>query len=122
MGSSPAAPILDHGTGNEESTPMRARIYQTPKSAMQSGRARSHVWMLVYTAEQKRTPDALMGWIGGAETQTQVRLRFPTRDAAIAYADANGIDYEVETAHGRKVRPKQYSDNFKFGRIYNWTH
>jgi hypothetical protein len=63
-----------------------------------------------------------MGWIGSADTQTQVRLSFPTREEAIAYAEREGIAYAVEIEQPRRVRPKAYADNFRYGRMENWTH
>ena len=100
----------------------RARIYQPPKSAMQSGYAGTHVWVLEFEPDSRNRPDPLMGWIGQGDTQTQVRLRFPTREEAIAYAEQNGIAYDLEITQVRRIRPKAYADNFRFGRRENWTH
>jgi hypothetical protein len=102
--------------------PGRARIYRKPKTAMQSGVAGTHVWILEFEATERRRADPLMGWSGGADTQTQVRLKFDTREEAIAYADREGLTYDVELPHDRTFRPKVYADNFKFGRTDNWTH
>ncbi len=63
----------------------RARIYQQPKSAMQSGAAGDD-WLLDYAPAVARRADPLMGWIGSADTQAQVRLRFATREEAVSYA------------------------------------
>lgn len=101
---------------------MRARIYQPPKTAMQSGWAKTHAWTLEFVNGHAKRPDPLMGWTGGGDTQAQVRLTFDTREEAIAYAERNGLQYEVEIAQERRVRPKAYADNFKFGRVENWTH
>ncbi len=101
---------------------MRARIYRLPKSAMQSGVAGTHEWMLEFEQVDRRVADPLMGWIGSADTQTQVRLRFDTADEAVAYAKKNGITYQMELPQDRKLKPKAYADNFKFGRSENWTH
>ena len=101
---------------------MRARIFQPPKNAMQSGWAKTHQWVLEFVPSTAKRPDALMGWAGGADTQTQVRLTFETRDEAIAYANGAGLTYEVEIPHHRKVKPKAYADNFRYGRSENWTH
>ena len=102
---------------------MTARIYLPPRSAMQSGRAKTHEWVLEHLAQQPKAADPLMGWIGGAETQSTVRLKFPTRDAAVAYAQANGIEFVVEpVTPGPGLKPKAYADNFKFGRRENWSH
>ena len=101
---------------------LRARIYQQPKNAMQSGWDGTHRWLLEYEPAVPRRPDPLMGWIGSSDTQAQVRLTFPTREAAISYAEANAIPYDLELPHERRVKPKAYADNFRYGRIDNWTH
>ena len=41
---------------------------------------------------------------------------------ALAYAEREGLHYEVELSPMRKFVPKSYSDNFRFGRAENWTH
>jgi hypothetical protein len=107
---------------NERTIPMRARIYQQPKNAMQSGRAGSAEWMLEFEPAQPRQADPLMGWIGGTDTQTQVRLRFDSRDEAVAYADRHGVACEIELPPLHRLRGKSYSDNFRPGRRENWTH
>ncbi len=101
---------------------MRARIFQPPKTAMQSGWAKTHVWVLEFMNTHARTADPLMGWTGGGDTQTQVKLSFETREEAIAYAQRNGIDYDLEISQARRVKPKAYADNFKYNRVENWTH
>ena len=101
---------------------MRARIYQPPRNAMQSGRAGSHEWMLDYEMAERSVADPLMGWNGSTDTQAQVRLRFPTKEEAVAYATRNGITYDLELPIVRKIRQKAYADNFKAGRAENWTH
>jgi hypothetical protein len=100
---------------------MRARIFMPPKSAMQSGRA-GHEWLLVFASDAPERADSLMGWIGGGDTQAQVRLWFATREEAIAYAERNDIQYDVELPRERRVRTKAYSDNFSYTRHENWTH
>ncbi len=101
---------------------MTARIYQPPKSAMQSGRAGTHHWVLEFEPSEPRRADPLMGWIGSADTQRQVRLSFATREEAVAYAQRQGLAFEVELPQARHVRPKAYADNFRFGRTEMWTH
>ena len=101
---------------------MRARIYQPPKTAMQSGWASTHQWVLEFKPSSAPRPDPLMGWIGGGDTQEQVHLHFDTRDEAVAYAEKRGIDYDLELPQARRIKPKAYADNFHYGRIENWTH
>jgi hypothetical protein len=101
---------------------MRARIFLPPKSAMQSGTARTHRWRLEYEPETPKIRDPLMGWTGSDDMRQQIKLEFDTREAAIAYAERNGIPYDLEipTAHYKK--PKAYADNFRADRKENWTH
>ncbi len=102
---------------------MRARIFQRPKTATQSGTAGAGCWVLDYGSSQREQNDPLMGWWGGTSTQGQVRLSFPTKDEAIAYAQANGIEFDVELPPAASpIKPKVYADNFRYGRHDNWTH
>ncbi|MBU6497872.1 MAG: ETC complex I subunit [Rhodospirillales bacterium] len=101
---------------------MRARIFRQPKTAMQSGQAGTHEWVLEFPPAEPSRADALMGWIGSADTRAQVRLKFATRDEALAYAAREGLACDVELPRERAMRPKAYADNFRFGRSENWTH
>lgn len=100
-----------------------ARIYQPPKSAMQSGRAKAQGWLLEYVPAEAKVLDPLTGWVGSGDMRGQLRLRFDSREQAVAYAEAQGIAYEVEApAAAPAMKPKVYAENFRFGRIENWSH
>jgi hypothetical protein len=100
-----------------------ARIFQPPKSAMQSGRGKTHGWVLEYAPAEAKVLDPLTGWVGSGDMRRQIHLHFATREQALAYADAQGIAYEVETpAAAVAIKPKAYADNFRFGRQENWSH
>ena len=80
-------------------------------------------WVLDFEGQDRETNDPLMGWWGSGNTQGQVRLRFDSMDEAVAYAVANGFEYEVEVPPaGKAIKPKAYADNFRYGRAENWTH
>jgi len=96
---------------------MEARIYQPTKTAMQSGRANTKRWVVEYEPEEAKQADSLMGWIGSGDMRGQVRMRFDTKEEAIAYAERNHLSYQVKDPKVRKPRPKSYADNFKFDRI-----
>ena len=99
------------------------RISSTPpRYATQSGRARNGEWVLEFAVAERQLTDPLMGWVGSGDTQNQVRLRFDTREQAIAYAEANGLAYDIEEPKPDRIKPKSYADNFRFGRTENWTH
>lgn len=95
---------------------MRVRIYQPSKTAMQSGRAKTQSWVLEYEIETPRRPEPLMGWISSGDTLNQVKLRFPTQEEAVAFAERNGWSYDIATAQERRVLPKNYADNFRTDR------
>ena len=92
---------------------MAARIFQEQKNAMQSGKARAGRWILEFESQSARRADPLMGWAGGADTQEQVRLVFPTADAAKAYAERYSIDAHILPPTQKKLRLQSYADNFK---------
>ena len=92
---------------------MAARIYQRYRNAMQSGKARTGEWVLEFESARPKRPDPLTGWSGGAETQEQVKLTFPSVEAAQAYAARNGIDYHVVPPAQPKLKLQAYADNFK---------
>ncbi|GGC36342.1 NADH-ubiquinone oxidoreductase [Novosphingobium marinum] len=92
---------------------MTARIYQRPKTAMQSGKALTDTWILEFEQSEARKPDPLMGWTGSGDTQAQVQLRFPTKDEAIGYARKYGIAARVHTPPARRLKLQAYADNFR---------
>ena len=99
-----------------------ARIYVPPRSTMTSGKGRTHGWTLEFVPAERQQADPLMGWVGSGDTDMQVRLHFDTKEEAVAYAEREGIAYEVEEPKPHFFRPKSYADNFRFGRPENWTH
>jgi len=91
---------------------MVARIYQPARTATQSGRAKTRRWVLEMEPRSAKHADPLIGWIGSDDTEQQLQLRFPSKQAAIAYARREGLEYRVYAPHERVVRPKSYADNF----------
>lgn len=101
---------------------MFARIYKPSKTAMQSGRAKTHEWVLEFEPEEAREIEPLMGWTASGDTKGQLHLHFETKEDAIAYAKRNGIPYQLFEPRERKAQIKPYADNFKFDRWQPWTH
>ncbi len=93
---------------------VEARIRQRVKSAMQSGRANEGAWVLEYEPAEAKRADPLTGWAGSGDTREQVRLGFPTLDAAKEYAERNGLAYHVTVGTAaRTLKLQAYADNFK---------
>ncbi len=103
---------------------MPARIYQPARTAMQSGTAKTKAWVLEYMPSSAREIDPLMGWTSSGDMNSQVRLRFASREEAEAYATENRIAYEVQEPNARahNVRAGGYGENFSSGRRSAWTH
>jgi hypothetical protein len=101
---------------------MLARIYKPAKTAMQSGAAKTKEWVLDYVPEEPREVEPLMGWTSSGDMQQQVRLRFDTKEEAIAYCERHGIPYQAFEAKEPARRKIAYADNFAFGRSDPWTH
>jgi hypothetical protein len=101
---------------------MAARIYQPAKSATQSGAAKSRRWVLEYEPEQPREIEPLMGWTSSGDMKSQIRLFFDTKQEALAYAAREGVAARVIETSMAARKTISYSDNFKPGRLEQWTH
>ena len=101
---------------------MTARIYKPSKTATQSGLANTRAWVLDFEPEQPRQVEPLMGWTSSGDMRQQVRLRFGSKEEAIAYCEREGIPYQVFEARSPARRLISYSDNFAFKRRDAWTH
>ena len=101
---------------------MIARIYRPAKNAMQSGKAKTRDWVLEFAPASARKADPLMGWTQSSDMNGQIKLSFEGRDEAVAYAQANGIPFQVIEPKTPKRIIKTYADNFAPGRKQPWTH
>jgi hypothetical protein len=101
---------------------MLARIYRPARTAMQSGKAKTHEWVLEFAPASARTPDPLMGWTSSTDMNGQARLNFPTKEEAVAYAQRHGIAFRIFEPHAPRMLIKAYADNFAANRKQPWTH
>lgn len=92
------------------------RIFQPSKTAMQSGKGKTKIWIMEYITDDSLTPDPLMGWATMNDTTAQIHLKFESQDEAIAYAKAKCLNFVIEEPHQPRVPPKAYAENFAFGR------
>ena len=101
---------------------MRARIYMPARNAMQSGNARTKLWLLEFEPEVARAIDPWMGWTSSGDMRQQVQLEFATSEEAVAYAEKSAIPYQVFEPHKPAAKAKSYADNFRFDRKVPWSH
>ncbi len=101
---------------------MVARIYRPAKTAMSSGRAKTHRWVLEYEPEQPKEIEPLMGYTTSGDMRSQIRLEFDTQEEAIDYAKRSGIAFRIFEPKERVRATIAYSDNFRRDRRQPWTH
>lgn len=101
---------------------MTARIYKPARTAMQSGTAKTKEWLLEYEPEAARVVEPLMGWTSSTDMKSQIKLRFATKEEAVAYCEREGIPYQVMEPKEPTRRSIAYADNFAFQRRGQWTH
>ena len=107
-------PPYDHVTPSWL-TGARARIARRGRAVDTSGRAHADEWILTFERTSAPWIDELTGWTGGSDTlASEVRLTFPTREQAIAYAERQGLTYYAERMPSlntsvRRVPPWQWN-------------
>jgi len=95
----------------------KAKIYQPAKNAMQSGMGKSQTWLLEFIPSSPYFIEGVMGWNGMTGTERELRLNFPSKETAIAYATKKGLEFEVFAPNERRERRRAYADNFAFNRV-----
>ena len=90
-----------------------ARISELDRKTTQSGKANAGRWLLEFERQQPLRPDPLTGWNGSGDTRPQVRMTFPTREAAIAYCEKHGLGHHVVPAAPVRLKIQAYADNFR---------
>ena len=90
-----------------------ARISELERKTTQSGKAYAGLWLLEFEEQQALRPDPLTGWNGSGDTNPQVRLTFPTKEAAIAYCEKHSLPFHVVPAPPIRMKIQAYADNFR---------
>ena len=78
---------------------------------MQSGRGTQKNWLLEFDTRDTET-NSLMGWESSDDTLKEVKLKFSSKEKAIAHANANNIDYRVIEPKKKTFTIKSYAENF----------
>lgn len=90
-----------------------ARISEIERKTTQSGKANTGTWLLEFERQEALRPDPLTGWNGSGDTRPQVRMNFPTKEAAIAYCKKHGLRHHVVPAQPVRLKLQAYADNFR---------
>jgi hypothetical protein len=94
----------------------RVRIFEPGHHAMQNMPEKDlweKRWVLDFEPLEMWN-NALMGWTSTRDPVCHLRIRFPSLDKALAFADKHGMTYTLYPAHERKVVSKSYAANFKW--------
>ena len=90
------------------------RIYPQSKSVTQSGHAGAGQWVIEPEQASARAPEQLMGWTSSGDTLSSLHMTFSSRVEAEMFAKSQGWLYTVSLPNQRKVKPRNYADNFRF--------
>ena len=103
---------------------MTVRIFRPAKTAMSSGVANTKLWVLEYSPSSAREVDPLMGWTSSGDMQSQIRLNFASKEAAVEYAKSKGLHFIISEPQKRRpnIRKRGYGENFATDRRSLWTH
>ncbi len=76
-----------------------------------------------FDPEEPRHVEPLMGWTSSSDMRQQLRLRFATKEEAVAYCERHAVAYQLTEAKPAARRIASYSDNFAFKRRGDaWSH
>lgn len=101
-----ARPTLP-GTSSPADGPMPlARIRQETPSAAQSA-PQAGAWVLEFEPAAPTMIDPLTGWAVTTDPFSQIRLRFPDMQSAIAFAERKGWTYVVIEPAARRMTPRR---------------
>ena len=101
---------------------MTIKIYKPSKTAMQSGIGKTKQWLAEYISDEETVKDHLMGWNSSADTKTQIKVFFDTKEQAIQWAKNNNYQFVIEEPKVKTIKPKSYASNFDMNRKEPWTH
>lgn len=87
----------------------RVKIYRPSNTVTQSGKGRNE-WVLEFVSDHKKYKDALMGWVGGSNSE--IKLNFSSLDEAKAYAEKNFLQFTICNENLHRIKKKSYSDKF----------
>jgi hypothetical protein len=90
-----------------------ARIIEEQRKTTQSGKAGQGRWTLEFERQQPQRADPLTGWNGSGDTATQIRLKFDSKEEALAYAERKGFTVHLVPAAPVTMKIQTYAENFR---------
>merc|ERR1711879_778044 len=88
-------------------------IYKPARTASQQGGGKVSLWQIKYINAGAKWNNPLMGWTSTRDPQQALNeFNFASKEAAIDWAERQGLVYEIEPPKEPKRKPKSYSTNF----------
>src|SRR5262252_7387478 len=75
------------------------------KNAMRSI-AQPKSWVLDFEQASPKTVEPLMGWTSSSDVRQQVRMRFDSKEEAIAYCEQNGLPYRLSRVRVQSAKAR----------------
>ncbi|KAB2082770.1 hypothetical protein ERO13_A05G210600v2 [Gossypium hirsutum] len=100
----------------EQQLKRRVIIYSPARTASQQGSGKVGKWKINFLSTHK-WENPLMGWTSTGDPYANVGeagLEFDSEEAAKAFAEKYGWEYQVKKRHTPLLKPKSYADNFKW--------
>lgn len=102
--------------GNHLSSPWRGavcRIRPLGRAVNSSAPVLRPRWRLELEPCRPSLPDRLVGWSGGGDPRDQIRLDFPSAEAASAWAARHGLEVDFVPPAPRTARPRPYAQSLR---------
>ena len=91
---------------------IKVKIFTSNMGVSTYGKAEKKWFLSFIEEENTRHVDPLMGWTSVDSTDSEVKLRFNSKDLAIEYAKKKGYEYIIEEEVVKKIKKKSYAENF----------
>uniref|UniRef100_A0A493T5T0 NADH dehydrogenase [ubiquinone] iron-sulfur protein 4, mitochondrial n=1 Tax=Anas platyrhynchos platyrhynchos TaxID=8840 RepID=A0A493T5T0_ANAPP len=103
------------GVPDEHIKTRKVHIFVPARNAMQAGVNNTKKWKMEFD-NRERWENPLMGWASTADPLSNMVLTFATKEDAIAFAEKNGWNYDIEEKKVPKPKSKSYGANFSWNK------
>jgi hypothetical protein len=107
-----AAVVPGSGTLAPDLGPLKVRIYQPGRSVTQSAPGRKR-WVLEFVPADGPQWNGSESRALRTDPLRYVRIEFPDRDSAVAFAERHGWRYEVAEPPPRRIRYRSYAEQLR---------
>ena len=89
------------------------RIYRPGRAVTQAGLAGTRQWLLEFESDDPQRPEPLMGWTSARDPRRQIRMAFPSKESAVAFALRRGWRAVISEPPPARRQPKRYADRLR---------